>query len=393
MKRFIFSAIAIAAVATACTESGLIDTPDFYANEITFDPYIGKAPVTKAEDIDADYLKVSSKEEPAFHVYAFLHKGEDENKNPIIDIRNPFMDKDVWFVPNAGEEHAGVWRYDGLEYWPNTPLAFVAYNSKAEKSITSHPSHTEFEFTVNDVVEEQVDLLTTTFMKGHVDSDTGNKNVNLVFKHLLSRVGFSVIPTTISSNVDIAIRSIKIFGTFPSVGTVDLTLNREEVISEGETDDQDVKELRPYITPKTGTTVDQYSLFDGNDCFVINSADCKNETTNAIVAKPIYSNSVLHLDKDKWEERYTSLDNADADNRYMMLIPCNPGADTYIEVEYQLTSDIKRTAKVRLDNWVFKPGFAYEFILKVSTDSIDFDAQMGGWTGSEAAAGPLIPLS
>ena len=387
MKRFIFSTIAIAAIATACTESGLIDTPDFYANEITFDPYIGKPPVTKAEDISADYLKISSKEDPAFHVYAFLHKGE------TVDVKNPFMDKDVWFDPNAGEGGSGVWRYDGLEYWPNTPLAFVAYNSDAETSITSHPSHTEFEFTVKDVVEQQVDLLATTFITNQIDSDEGNKNVNLVFKHLLSRVGFSVIPTTTSSNVDIAIRSIKIFGTFPSVGTVDLTLNREEVISEGETDAQDVKEIRPYITPKTGTTVDHYSLFDGNDCFVINSADCKDETTNAKVAKPIYPNSVLHLDQEEWENRYTALDDTDADNRYMMLIPCNPGADTYIEVEYQLTSDIKRTAKVQLDNWVFKPGFAYEFILKVSTDSIDFEAQMGGWTGSEAAAGPLIPLS
>ena len=108
MKRFIFSTIAIAAIATACTESGLIDTPDFYANEITFDPYIGKAPVTKAEDISADYLKISSKEDPAFHVYAFLHKGE------TVDVKNPFMDKDVWFDPNAGESGSGVWRYDGL---------------------------------------------------------------------------------------------------------------------------------------------------------------------------------------------------------------------------------------------------------------------------------------
>lgn len=396
MKRFIFSAIAIAAVATACTESGLIDMPDFYASEITFDPYIGKAPVTKAEDIDADYLFDSSKEDPAFHVYAFLHKGVDASNNnaPIIDFRNPFMDKDVWFDPNAGESGAGVWRYDGLEYWPNTPLAFVAYNTDAESCITSHPSHTEFEFTVKDVIEDQVDLLITPFMPNQTDSDEGgNTNVNLVFKHVLSRIGFSVIPTSPSANVNIAIRSIKLYGTFPSVGTVDLTSNRDEVIIEATENTQATTEKRPYITAKTGTNVDCYTLFDGNHCFEINSAACLSN--NQIVAKPIYPNAELHVDQEKWSDRYVAMDEDEInpENRYMMLIPCNPGADTYIEVEYQLTSDIKRTAKVQLDNWVFKPGFAYEFILKVSTDSIDFEAQMGGWTGSEAAAGPLIPLS
>ena len=385
MKRFIFSAIVLAATTTACVESGLIDMPDFYANEISFDPYIGKAPITKAEDIDADALKESSQQAPAFHVYAFLHKTVENTTT--IDFKNPFMDKDVWFDKNAGEDHAGVWRYDGLEYWPNTPLAFAAYNSAAESSITSHPSHTVFEFTVKDAVEEQVDLLVTPFLTNQVDSEDGNKNVNLVFKHVLSRIGFSVIPTNPSSSVDIAIRSIKLYGSFPSVGTVDLTLTKEQEISEN------VKEVRPYITPKTGTNVEVYSFFDGNHCFEINSAACLSN--NQKVAKPIYPNAELHVDQEKWSDRYVAMDEGEInpENRYMMLIPCEPGDNTYIEVEYQLTSDIKRTAMVQLNDWEFKPGFAYEFILKVSTDSIDFEAQMGGWTGSEAAAGPLIPLS
>lgn len=375
MKRFIFSAIALAVMTTACTESGLIDTPAFYANEISFDPYIGNTPVTKAESIDLDYLKAA---EPAFHVYAYLHDPNVQASD--VNVSKPFMDKDVWF-----DDNKGIWVYDGLEYWPNSLLAFVAYNSDADKCITKHATETEFEFTVKDVVEDQVDLLVTPFLLNQQDTETGNANVNLVFKHLLSRIGFSVVATNKTEDVRIAIRSIKLFGDFPSVGTVDLTQTKTVTMSSSETD------TRPYITPKEGTLVKSYSLFDSEHCFEASSTDCTS--TNELPGKPIFPNAELNMTETDWSERYKQMKDAVDKNRYMMIIPCNPGDNAYIEVEYQLTSDIKRTAKVPLKNWTFKEGFAYEFVLKVTTSSIEFSAEMGGWTGNTATAGPLIPLS
>ena len=59
MKRFIFSAIALMVAATACTESGIVDMPEFYGNPIVFDTYIGKTPITKADNVDINYLKGS----------------------------------------------------------------------------------------------------------------------------------------------------------------------------------------------------------------------------------------------------------------------------------------------------------------------------------------------
>ena len=71
MKRFFFSVIALAAAATACTEGGVIDAPQFYNNAIVFDTYIGKTPVTKAESEDIDYLKLSAEAGGGAQLYAF----------------------------------------------------------------------------------------------------------------------------------------------------------------------------------------------------------------------------------------------------------------------------------------------------------------------------------
>ena len=71
MKRFFFSVIALAAAATACTEGGVIDAPQFYNNAIVFDTYIGKTPITKAESEDIEYLKLSAAAGGGAQLYAF----------------------------------------------------------------------------------------------------------------------------------------------------------------------------------------------------------------------------------------------------------------------------------------------------------------------------------
>lgn len=370
MNRFIVSVMALAVVATACTESGLIDTPSFYANEISFDPYIGKTPATKAESIDDVYMqKKSSKGSPAFHVYAFLHA--TGNQASEVDVTNPYLDKDVWYDND--------WTYEGTEYWPDsTPLAFVAYGSNAESCITSHPSATKFEFTVNDDIAYQKDLLATPFMMNQLDNGQDTK-VNLVFKHLLSRINFSVIATNPSEDVDIAIRSVKLIGDFYTAGIVDLTKN---VAYENQSND-----MRPYVD-FTGyaTSTKEYQLFKTDECFEISSASCST-------AVDIFPNVKYTATGQSWDEMYTPIDNATEGNHYLMLMPSEDiGDDARIEVQFQLTSDIKRIANVDLSNFEFKPGYAYDFVLKVSTSSISFSANMGGWDDQTYDEYPLQPV-
>ena len=89
MKRFFISTIALIVAVTACTESGLIDAPQFYNSEILFDTYIGKAPVTKAENIDLTYLETSSV--GGAHLYAFMcDKGNRNISN--VDFSSAYLD-------------------------------------------------------------------------------------------------------------------------------------------------------------------------------------------------------------------------------------------------------------------------------------------------------------
>lgn len=383
MKRSIFSAIALMVAATACTESGLIDAPQFYNSEIVFDTYIGKAPVTKAENINLTYLETSNV--GGAHLYAFMCDKGDRNIGNL-DFSSAYLDgRLICTTPtnyNTTPVTPGVWEYQIAvqtednqtewvkedAYWPGETkdLAFVAYNLAANSCIDD-ATLTQFEFSVKSDVKDQVDLLVTPLI---YQSETGNEtNVSLRFYHLLSRVGFKVLPTTASSNVSINIFSLKLTGAFSESGYVNLT--------------SAVSPSIPKIIPSSETTyASEYSLFYTNESFTINSSDCTEtvDNTTTIVAQPIFGSVEA--------------------NRYMMLMP-GTQSNAAIEVEYNLSGqgDAKSYARIPLTgengaDWTFEAGKAYEFILKISTDAIEFESEvLDGWeehptTGTTA---PLVP--
>lgn len=343
MNRFILSAAALIMAATACTESGLIDTPEMYNGLIVFNTYVGKTPVTKALNTDIDQMKGAS---GGAHIYSFMC--DEETNAP--EFGSTFMDGSlVW---NSSWEY----RVDGVAeevYWPgNARLAFVAYNLAANSCINSDTqTPTGFDFTVNQNVASQVDLVATGLdvMSGATNGE--DTQVTLSFKHLLSRVGFKVLATH-SSDAAITISSVKLRGVFPKTGHVDLTLSA------------------PAISPVTSGTNAyhyEYSLFAAaDDPFVINSRECVTGTEeDPIGPQPIYG--------------------SDVNNRYMMIMP-GPQSNASIEVVYQLTGEESpNTAVLPLgDNWSFTAGLSYEFILKISTASIEFDATMSeDWSPSD----------
>ena len=389
MKRFFISTIALIVAVTACTESGLIDAPQFYNSEIVFDTYIGKAPVTKAENIDLTYLETSSV--GGAHLYAFMcDKGNRNISN--VDFSSAYLDGRLKCTTptnyNTTPATAGVWEYqievqaEGGQsewvteeaYWPGETkdLAFVAYNLAADSCIDKENQDlTHFDFSIKPNIKDQIDLLATPLT---FHSETGNQTtVSLKFHHLLSRVGFKVIPTTASSAVDINIYRLKLTGAFPESGYVNLSSSTS------------VPTIIPHLD---ATFAPEYSLFYGTETFTINSGTCvevDNSTTPAtskIVAKPVYGS------------------NSTETNRYMMIMPGSQ-SNAAIEVEYNLSGqgDTKSYARIPLSgengtDWSFEPGKAYEFILKISTDAIEFSAEVSDeWTEhpTTATTKPLVP--
>lgn len=360
MKRFIFSAIALMVAATACTESGLIDSPEFYGSQIVFGTYIGKTPVTKAEDITLNYLETNV--DGGAQVYSFMT--EKDNRNPdMVDFSTAYMDGRIVCVQPTSGTTDGTWAYQEYYklpnatentwnsedvYWPgDVDLAFAAYNLKANDCISNRvatKTALSFDFEVKSTISEQVDLLVAplTFVSEAPNDDT---NVNLHFRHLLSRVGFSVIATSPNDNVDITISSLRLCGMFPQKGKVSLKSTSAAIQAYEEN----------YAT--------YYDFFQSGQSFTVKSSVCGSTVSD---------NSRIHA--------------GNVNDRFMMLMPGQlDGA--YIEVEYQLTGAEKRFAKVELGSMPLKAGFAYEFVLRVATASIEFSGVVEGDWGSTGTNG------
>ena len=356
MKRFIFSAIALMVAATACTESGIIDMPDFYGNAIVFNTYIGKTPVTKAVSVDETYLQKSQSTGGGVHVTAFLKN----QTTGTINFDSAYLDADMTYVKEDGSNPA-YWSYGETAYWPDgEDLAFAAYSLNAESCVVQGTQNlTGFDFQINEDKSEQVDLLAVSFDASQVTDQSGDKQITLNFLHLLSRIGYKVYAT--DSGVDITIQSIKLCGAFPSKGKVDLRSNPAAI--------------QPYAENGDAYTY-SYEFFNENESFAISSDECSPALANA---KQIYTN------------KKGASTVGDTEDYYLMIMPGQID-ETYIEVTYLLAEESKPYyARVDLGNWNFRAGYAYEFVFKIATASIEFSAEVveGSWDEQTPEEKPL----
>lgn len=353
MKRFIYTTIALAAVAVGCTKSNIVDVPEVQKTPITFETYNGKTPVTKATDVTQATFEASTQATPAFNVKAFKPNGEG------------YMDEPVWYVPavadnpdtqDTDEAKEAYWDYEGVTYWPGdgSSLTFAAYGLNAASNVSLSSDGKTLTYTVPENASSHADLVVATPV---TQAATAGGTVSLEFKHVLSRVGFSL--TTIGSGTSVKINNVILNGLFKNKGTV--------ALNAGTT-----------ITP-TGETTLSYSLFaEGESPFV-------TEGTTALTKAPIHSGT-------------------EAD-RYMMIIPgevqdnewtdpiifSKVGTDPYIYVDYELGGEERKAYIPLLDtvkaddgseskvNWNFEAGKAYEFIFEVSISQIKFTGVVEDW--------------
>ena len=277
----------------------------------------------------------------------------------------------------------GSWDYPGTVYWPDAnssrKLAFSAYSLNVKNDIefktpnaegvTVETPYSSFTYTVPQSVAEQNDLLVTPLIPNQGISTTGDyTTVGLTFKHVLSRIGFSLIANRNDDGIEVTIKSVTLNGSFPSKGTVDLHT------------------LAPEIKALTGDEHTSYSLFESLDA---GRYECC-VWTSKIDRQPIYANTVYTpaekgVDAATGEEtiiekeKYEAKADAVPANRYMMLIPATLGADAHILVKYQLTDADEQTAKISLADWKFEAGKSYDFVFKVSTSAIGFYVEVSPW--------------
>ena len=343
MKRFIYTTIALAAVAVGCTKSNIVDVPEVQKTPITFETYNGKTPVTKATDVTQATFEASTQAAPAFNVKAFKPNGEG------------YMDENVWCETQATESTKATWKYDGLTYWPGdgSSLTFAAYGLNAASNVSLSSDGKTLTYTVPANASSHADLVVATPV---TQAATAGGTVSLEFKHVLSRVGFRL--TTIGSGTSVKINNVILNGLFKNEGTV--------ALNAGTT-----------ITPTDGTTL-SYSLFaEGEGPFV-------TDGTTALTKAPIYSGTEAN--------RYMMIIPGQVqDNTWDSAVPSNVGTDPYIFVDYELGGEERQAYIPLLEtviaeddseskvNWNFEAGKAYEFIFEVSISQIKFTGVVEDW--------------
>ena len=194
---------------------------------IAFSSYTAEA-VTRAEDVQRTIPKGSS-----IGVYAYYHDGRDLNSDGVEDAAGIWSDD---ATPNfmfnqqcTNRDEGESFVYAPLKYWPNEPydkVSFIAYYPYTDASITNpeHPASPgktgvtpllandgtglpQFNFTVNDDVEKQVDFLVADLLpalpngtqaitpSGTPDRDhlTVTDRVHFYFRHALAKVEFHIV--------------------------------------------------------------------------------------------------------------------------------------------------------------------------------------------------------
>lgn len=355
MKRFIYTTIALAAVAVGCTKSNLVEGPQSMETPIEFETYNGRTPLTKASEITNTSIQADG-----FHVTAFY------------DVNNSvYMDRNVtWYE--------GAWTYSPKAYWPSTgDLDFVAYGLNAASYITPADDHLSFTYTVPNVVSQQKDLVASKFGDSSKNNND-NSTVTINMQHLLSKIGFQVktIYTGTAPDAQVEIKNITLKGTFNTKGSVNLKPAEGEVFK---------------ITPLTTgqVTVSEYSLFTEGEGFTAGASASSQAIFNNSI-EPEFEENMTDEEKQEAEDAADQLLAASLQNRYMMIMPGDMGIAPQIEVEYKLTGQTEfQKAVIELKKpgesegttvpWTLEAGTAYEFIFTVSISSIDFTGEVVRW--------------
>lgn len=358
MKRFFFTVIALAAVAVSCTKSGVLESPQTYQDQITFEPYTGKAPVTKATVADDETLR------GGFRVIGFSAAADGGIEDPT---QKPYLSK---MVTGTLQDESTEWSYSGAMFWPDKEddkLSFVAYglnvNGDPVKNEESGESYGDVTINTSDIFAQGENYATFTYtvppartaqkdlLISPVNSGDNGRTVAMRLYHVLSRIGFSVDvqnATTGTTKPEVEITSIDLTGSFIEIATFNLA--EAVTVSSNE-----VKYKRG------GSEATKTYTFYGTD-----ETTFKTSTTGQ---QAIHTGNV--------------------NDRYMMIVP---GQGTEIIVKYKIDGVQQEDAKLTLTT-PFEAGKAYEFVFTLSTVDVGFNVDVTNWDTDHNDASQDYPLN
>lgn len=367
-KKFVMGIAAMAALTLVSCSSDDLDSfsDNSSKNEaISFDGYLGRSAVA----VNGTRGSVETKETLKKNGFGVFGKYDAEDSKTT----------DPDFFKNQKVTCPGTkWTYTPLKYWPtNGHIDFLAYAPHKEGQELK-PNTNSFDFTVEPKAANQIDLLWAN-AKGQIKTNfegTTKEKVKFLFKHALSRLGYTVklSGNYNSSDATFTLKKITLAGSpddetkgaFYKTGTIDLSkTDSKENLSKTNT-------TTGLWTAATSADNKQYfKWFDGS--YIVESSGSKHPTN---------SDGVDYSDKDylfvipqdfseKIEEAGQQKDNPDK---------------LYVIVEYDVTytsSSTKITNKVYKKLPIkFEQGKAYKLNLTIGLP-IEFDIDVENVAGVE----------
>lgn len=211
-KKFVMGIAAMAALTLVSCSSDELDS--FSGNSskneaISFDGYLGRSAVavngTRGSVLDKTALQKSTE---GFGVFGNYKKADGQEFGA-----NLFNNQQVKYSSTDNK-----WAYENTKYWPTEGhIDFLAY---APYVGTPNFKGSSIDFTVENNVADQKDLLYAKTLGQTMANNSGTNKVTFKFDHALSRLGYSVkLNGTCSSDATITLKKITLAGSAPEPTT------------------------------------------------------------------------------------------------------------------------------------------------------------------------------
>lgn len=273
-KKFVMGIAAMAALTLVSCSSDDLDSfsDNSSKNEaISFDGYLGRSAVA----VNGTRGSVETKE-------TLKNEGFGVFGNYIADAGQT---SDANFFKNQKVTYSGTkWTYTPLKYWPtNGKIDFLAYAPHKEGQELK-ANTTTFDFTVADKAADQIDLLWAN-ATGQIKTNfagTTKEKVKFLFKHALSRLGYTVklSGNYSSSDATFTLKKIALAGSpdgtteaFYKKGTIDLSKTGSKV------DLSKTNTTTGLWTAATDNNKQNFTWFDGT--YIVKNSDPKHPTNSA----------------------------------------------------------------------------------------------------------------
>lgn len=322
----------------SCAQS---DAPEPGAGDraVLFGAYVGSAVGSRAFVADIAAMK-----QTGFGVFASSTGDDDFDPDPSAGFTPGFMCNQLVRWASSGD--SGAWVYDPAKSWTSSKLSFFAYApyyaGGAETGIVgvSGPQDAgspKLSFRMDGDVDAQTDLLFAD-ASSTVNMVNGG-TVQFVFRHALSRIGFSCsVDDAIDSDTHVALKGI---------------------------------------------------TFSSSDLAVAGDLDlCAGSWGNLVKGAKAYTLSVAESDFIASDDGLSV-----ADGKYLMLIPSEGEVPVAITVDYDVTTadnrldggsiTVSNSRTIRFDH-TFEIGKAYYFSLSISLNGVEVGVDVADWENTDS---------